>query len=255
MDNHLARVLIDQMAQGNKCDGDIWKPQALQATLTYLNSNMHLQLTKENIKNRLKAWKKYYSVVTDVQKQSEFSWDEERKMIVVTSDEYNSWNGYIESHPEAKRMQNRVIENWNDIVLLCGRDRATGLGVETHDKGANAMEEDEENEVNSTHERSRHSNSLDSSSNKRKKAKKNDLVEVVGMIAASFQEFVASKKKEERPSDIEIHEVVSNINRLTDTERFKAIQKLMNGDVENFRLLKALSDEEKRKLVHFLINS
>lgn len=79
------------MAQGNKCDGDTWKPQDLQAAVTYLNSKTHLKLTKENIKNRVKAWKKYYSVVTDVEKQSGFSWDEELKMIVVTSNEYSSW--------------------------------------------------------------------------------------------------------------------------------------------------------------------
>lgn len=50
-------------------------------------------------------------------------------------------------------MQNRVIENWDDIVLLCGRDnRVTGLGTETFEEGANAMEEDKETEVNSRHE-------------------------------------------------------------------------------------------------------
>lgn len=45
MDIHLARVLTDQMTQGKKCDEDTWKPQALQATVTYLNSKMHLKLT------------------------------------------------------------------------------------------------------------------------------------------------------------------------------------------------------------------
>lgn len=47
MDNHLARVLNGQMAQGNKCDGDTWKPQVLQEAVTYLNSKMYLQLTRE----------------------------------------------------------------------------------------------------------------------------------------------------------------------------------------------------------------
>ncbi|KAK4426481.1 hypothetical protein Salat_1416700 [Sesamum alatum] len=97
MDNHLAKVLTDQMAQGNKCDGDTWKPQALQATVTYLNSKLHLNLTKDDIKNRLKIWKKYYSVVSDVQtKQSCFTLDDEGKMIVVTSDEWSSWATYVE---------------------------------------------------------------------------------------------------------------------------------------------------------------
>lgn len=48
-------------------------------------------------------------------------------------------------------MQNRVIETWDDTVLLCGRDRATVIGTETLEECAKAMEEDEETEVNSTH--------------------------------------------------------------------------------------------------------
>ncbi|KAG8378031.1 hypothetical protein BUALT_Bualt08G0095900 [Buddleja alternifolia] len=122
MDSHLAKVLTDQMVQGNKCDGDTWKPQALQAVVAYLNSTLHLTLTKDNIKNRLKNWKKYFSVVSDIQtRQSGFTWDEERKMIVVTSDEWSAWTTYVESHPDAKGLHNKMIDNWDDIVLLCGK--------------------------------------------------------------------------------------------------------------------------------------
>lgn len=88
---------------------------------------------------------------------------------------------------------------------------------------------------------------LDSISTKNKKAKKDDLVEVVGVIRTSFNKFMASQKRKERPSDIGIHEVVFIIIRLTDTKRFKATQKLMNGDGEHFRLLISLPNEEKKK--------
>ena len=83
MDNALTFVLLDQINQGNKADGD-WKPQTYQAAVEHLNSTLHLNLTKENVKNRLKAWKRYYAVVNDVKNQSGFTWDEERKMIIVT---------------------------------------------------------------------------------------------------------------------------------------------------------------------------
>ncbi|XP_073148049.1 uncharacterized protein [Henckelia pumila] len=255
MDKHLAKVLIDQMAEGKKCDGDTWRPEALQAAVTYLNSKLHLNLSKENIKNRLKAWKKYYSVVTDVQKQSGFSWDEERKMIVVTSDEHSSWKEYVESHPGAKGLQNKVIENWNDIALLCGRDKVTGLNTQTFEEGPIKMGDEEDAELKLAQEQLRPSDSLDSMRSKRKKAKIDALVEVVGMIATSFQDFVASKKKEERPSGIEIYEVVSSITELTSIEKFKAVEKLMSGDAERFRLLKALPDEERRGWLNFLIDS
>ncbi|KAG8373602.1 hypothetical protein BUALT_Bualt11G0041400 [Buddleja alternifolia] len=174
MDNHLAKVLTDQMVQGNKCDGDTWKPQALQ---------------------------------------SGFTWDEERKMIVVTSDEWSAWTTYFESHPDAKGLHNKTIDNWDDIVLLCGKDRATGQGAENFEDGAAAMGEEEENE------------------------------------------FVASKKKkEEKPNGIEIHEVVSKIPGFISNELFTVVYKLMNGDVEEYKLLKDLPDEKKRDWASDFIN-
>ncbi|XP_012843355.1 PREDICTED: uncharacterized protein LOC105963495 [Erythranthe guttata] len=260
MDNHLATILTDQMAQGNKCDGDTWKAQALHAAVTYLNSKLHLNLTKDNIKNRLKIWKKSFNVVSDIQtKQSGFTWDEVRKLIVVTSDEWSSWNSYVESHPDAKGMQNKMIENWDDIILLCGKDRATGQGAETFDEGVEAIGEEDEIEVTSapiSGSRVRPSSSTDSMNDKKKRPKKDSLAEVVSAIATSFQEFLASKRKgEEKSSGIEMHDVVSMIPGLTDDEVFKAVRMLMNGNEEEFNLLKALPDEKKKDWIYFLIYS
>ena len=97
--------------------------------------------------------------MTGVQKQSGFTWDDERKMTVVTAAEMKVWEAYalvkfynfyivffqyylhiynfnsnilisfVYSNSEVHGMQNKVIENWDDIVALCGRDRATGQGA------------------------------------------------------------------------------------------------------------------------------
>ncbi|GER31124.1 RNA-binding protein, partial [Striga asiatica] len=199
IDSHLAFILTEQMALGHKCDVDTWKPQSLHAAVTYLNAKLHLNLTKDNIKNRLKSWKKHFNVVSDIQtNQSGFSWDEDKKMIVVTSDESSSWATYVESHPDAKAMQNKMIENWDDIVLLCGRDRATGQNVETFQEGSEAMDEDVDIEED-----------LAPSSDFRARAR--------------TTKYLARKKQEEKPSGIEIHEVVSVIPGITSEEVFKVI--------------------------------
>ena len=49
MDSALTFVLLCQINQGNKADGD-WKPQAYQAAVEHLNSTLHLNLTKKNVK-------------------------------------------------------------------------------------------------------------------------------------------------------------------------------------------------------------
>ncbi|KAI5353454.1 hypothetical protein L3X38_006348 [Prunus dulcis] len=41
------------------------------------------------------------------------------------------------SHDDARGFQFKVIENWDDIVDLCGKDKATGEGAEI---GADATE-------------------------------------------------------------------------------------------------------------------
>ncbi|CAA0806448.1 Unknown protein [Striga hermonthica] len=166
----------------------------------------------------------------------------------------------LKSHPDAKGMQNKMIENWDDIVLLCGRDRATGQNVETFQEGSEAMDEDVEIEEDLApssdfRARARTSSSADSNLEKKTKYKKDSLAEVVGVIATSFQEYLTRKKQEEKPSGIEIHEVVSVIPGLTSEEVFKAVRKLMNGDLEEFKLLKALPEDKKQEWIYYLINS
>ncbi|KAK4415209.1 hypothetical protein Salat_2628100 [Sesamum alatum] len=128
-----------------------------------------------------------------------------------------------------------MIEHWNDIVLLCGKDRATGQAAETFEEGVEAIAEEEKTEVNSTHVtrvRARPSSSTDSMPNKKKKLKKDYLVEAVGVIVTSFQDLLASKKKNERNQVVLRYVRSSMISRLTSHELFKAVRKLMNRDVE-----------------------
>ncbi|XP_020258378.1 uncharacterized protein LOC109834772 [Asparagus officinalis] len=43
------------------------------------------------------------------------------------------------ANPDAKGYQNRLIENWDDIMVLCAKDRANGEGAETFEEAANAI--------------------------------------------------------------------------------------------------------------------
>jgi hypothetical protein len=87
MDKALAVVLYDQLAQGNKDDGH-WKDPTYQVAMEYINTQLNLNLTKENIKNRLKAWKLHFAITTDIKNESGLVWDEDRKMVVVTANNF-----------------------------------------------------------------------------------------------------------------------------------------------------------------------
>ncbi|KAK9286201.1 hypothetical protein L1049_014585 [Liquidambar formosana] len=146
MDIALASVLCDQVNQGNKGNGD-WKPQAYQAAVDKLNATLPLELTKDNVKNRMKSWKRHYGVISEIRSQSAFPWNEEKKMVVVTAKDRKKWVDYEESHRDARGYANKAIENWDDIVILCGKDRATGVGVENCEDSVEEMAEEEEDEV------------------------------------------------------------------------------------------------------------
>ncbi|KAL5172888.1 hypothetical protein HKD37_16G045552 [Glycine soja] len=81
-----------------------------------------------NVKNHFKLWRTWYGIVSDILSQSGFDWDSTKYMITIENE--IAWNEYVKSHEEAKQFRFKVIPNWNDIVDLCAKDRATGLGAE-----------------------------------------------------------------------------------------------------------------------------
>ena len=156
--------------------------------------------------------------------------------------------------------KNKVIENWEDIEILYGRDRATGIGVEHMSEAIEVMAEEGENEVNSPITQQPHQHSVSTSSaaetHQRKRSRKDPLVEVVAEIGSSLKEYCSSvkvyfttKKNQEQPqpSGEEIHAVVSKVSRLTRLEIFKIVEKLMHGGADDFKFLKSLSNDDDKK--------
>lgn len=65
-----------------------------------------------------------------------------------------------------------------------------------------------------------------------------------------------SKAKEPaRPTCKEIYEVVSSIDRITDSEAMRAVKRFVNGKVDEFDMLKSLPDDGKKlRWILLLIN-
>ncbi|KAL5149783.1 hypothetical protein HKD37_13G036536 [Glycine soja] len=134
MERVLADVLRDQRNLGNKGDGG-WKRSALNVAAAMLSTSFNVNVSSDNVKNRIKLWRSWYGIVSDILGQSGFDWDGTKHMITVENE--NAWNEYCTSHISAKPFRFEVIQNWDDRVDLCAKDRATGHGAET------AMDADE----------------------------------------------------------------------------------------------------------------
>jgi hypothetical protein len=91
MDLCLTELLVKQVTLGNKLEKN-FKTSAYIATVAVLNDRFNLNLTIENIKSRLRTWRKQYVLMKEMLSRGGFEWDEARKMVVATD---STWNEYI----------------------------------------------------------------------------------------------------------------------------------------------------------------
>ncbi|KAL5170750.1 putative helicase MAGATAMA 3 [Glycine soja] len=259
MERVLADVLRDQRNLGNKGDGN-WKAVAYSTAAQILSKRFGVHLIADNVKNRFKLWRIWYGIVSDILSQSGFDWDNTKYMITVENE--IAWNEYVKSHEETKQFRFKVIPNWDDIVELCVKDRATGLGVE------NALDADDIMSKETNEEEAIHSVSFDlegSSSATRKNIRPSKSGEKEGMIssmkevAESLKEFVeVTKKKMENKKKMEIKEAqevvqevvgeLDNIPNFNGALRHRAIDWLTENSIK-FAIIKALPLDVKEDYI------
>ena len=130
------------------------------------------------------------------------------------------------------------IENWEDICTLFGADRAVGDGAEQHEEAADAMEGETICE--------RTSSSKDPTNSSSRKRKKDSVADAVNSFAESFREYVQSKIKDTpKLTCQEIHAVVSQVLGISRIQTMRAVKKFMNGNPDEFLMLKELPEDEK----------
>ncbi|XP_070679150.1 uncharacterized protein [Malus domestica] len=271
MERVLADILREERRLGNKGDGG-WKTTAYNSAASILSTQFDIHVTADNIRNRVKSWKKFYAVVSDILSQSGFNWDATKKMISV--DEDHAWQDYVKSHSGAKSFHWKVIPNWDDIVDLCGKDRATGEGAET---GVEAFEimtpphietnhidldgdtqglEDIEiiNDISptsangqKTQSKRKPTNFVDVPHTKKKLTTPKDMIaDSLAKMASSFQDYICADTKKLDPT--EVYDEVNAIPDLSEEEQIKACAWLIEND-KQFLMLKTLPVEKKKNMV------
>ncbi|KAJ1427646.1 Myb/SANT-like domain [Sesbania bispinosa] len=195
MERVLADVMRDQRNLGRKGDGS-WKAVAYNTAAHVLSNRFKVQLIGDNVKNRIKLWRTWYGIVSDILSQSGFDWDGTKYMVVVEDE--NAWNEYVKSHEEARRFRFKVIPNWDDIVDLCAKDRATGTGAENTLDADDIMSK-EENEGEDSHCVNIDLEEPNSATKKRirtsKSGEKEGIISSMKEVADSLKDFVEITKR------------------------------------------------------------
>ncbi|CAI0549545.1 unnamed protein product [Linum tenue] len=204
---------------------------------------MAINVTRDNVKNRLRAWTKRYTVIADVQKRNGLNlWDEDNKMIVVTAGNMSDWLSYCNV-------------------------RAVGDGAEHYSEANASMgDEDDMEDAGSAYTFANSSAHGSKSPGKkpigevslesRKRAKKDSQVgDALYMVANSLSSYLKSKKKEEEPkyTGKEIYDVICEIPGLTHMEVAKVVMKYRCGDPEQFKLLLKIPKEDRRIFVECIL--
>ncbi|XP_074289892.1 uncharacterized protein LOC141615427 [Silene latifolia] len=197
-----------------------------------------MSLTTENVRNRVKIWKKHYGVIMEIRMQTKFKWDEERKMVVIAIEDMPEWMKYTQANPSAAVYSNKSIEHWDDICALVGPDRAVGDGVEHHEEGATMMDEEACDGASS---------SMDTTStSSNKKRKRDNLAEAMTSVAHTLKSYVEARLKA-TPLTLggkEVYDEVSNVIGILRPEVLKAVSMFIESPVK-FQVLKDLPGDQK----------
>ncbi|KAB2625377.1 hypothetical protein D8674_017037 [Pyrus ussuriensis x Pyrus communis] len=198
---------------------------------------------------------------------------------MISVDEDPVWQEYVKSHAGAKSFRWKVIPNWDDIVDLCGKDKATGEGAKT---GVEAVEimtlphneldhidlvgdaqglEDIEiiNEISpssangqKTQSKRKAASFVDVHYTKRKSTTPKDVIaDSLAKMASSFQDYISAYTKKLDPT--EVYDEVNAIPDLSKEEQIKACALLIKND-KQFLMLKTLLIEKKRIWYYCLLH-
>ncbi|KGN66565.1 hypothetical protein Csa_007513 [Cucumis sativus] len=116
MDHCLRRVLKQHVIPGNKgmLDNKL-NPVVYDAAILNLREMFALELTKDQVEDRFKSWKREYGLLRDLLDQGDFEWDDQQKMLVAKD---SVWDVSIE-----------IIENYDELCVIAGCDIPSGSSL------------------------------------------------------------------------------------------------------------------------------
>lgn len=82
MEQKFLNLLLDQVHLGRKGEGG-FKKEAWTTIERKFNVEMNLNLSKENLKNKLKGWKQGFRVMRELKNMSGFAWNEATQCVDV----------------------------------------------------------------------------------------------------------------------------------------------------------------------------
>uniref|UniRef100_A0ACD6AJH6 Uncharacterized protein n=1 Tax=Avena sativa TaxID=4498 RepID=A0ACD6AJH6_AVESA len=136
MDKAMLDVFVEYYSKGDRAQNG-WKPYT--AAVKKVREKCQIELTKENIISRSKTFDKHYAIVNKMLSQSGFGWDDEKNMVTVEDD---VWNTYVKGGciGEAVELFLVMLEDgfepdgytMSSMVSACAEFGSVRLGQQLH---------------------------------------------------------------------------------------------------------------------------
>ncbi|KAJ0789135.1 putative Myb/SANT-like domain-containing protein [Helianthus annuus] len=129
MDELFIQSMIAQQNKGYRINGT-FTTQAYNNMIEELRTKLQIDVTKKHLKNHLKTLKDHFSQYDMFRgtSMSGFSWNSETQLIEA---EDEVWDQLIYSKPEAAVLKMKKISNFNEMLELFAKDRASGAQAAT----------------------------------------------------------------------------------------------------------------------------
>ncbi|KAB2603406.1 hypothetical protein D8674_004411 [Pyrus ussuriensis x Pyrus communis] len=121
----LLTILDEMVVYGVRCQTGSFKAGTFVMVAIKMREMIPgINIKSKHIKNKLKRLKEKYSSTYDMMNTSGFGWDDEKKGVVVDSD--NVLQLWVKKHPNASYKPNKPFPLYPYLCTMFGRDRATG---------------------------------------------------------------------------------------------------------------------------------
>ncbi|XP_048429301.1 uncharacterized protein LOC103951385 isoform X1 [Pyrus x bretschneideri] len=126
----LLTILEEMVVNGVRCETGSFKADTFVMVATKMREMIPgINIEPKHIQNKLKCLKEKYSSAYDMMNTSGFGWDDEKKCVVVDSDDVLQL--WVKKHPNASYKPNKPFPLYLRLCTVFGRDRATGSMAES----------------------------------------------------------------------------------------------------------------------------
>ncbi|KAF9609334.1 hypothetical protein IFM89_015589 [Coptis chinensis] len=263
MDHVLTETFLDQVQKGNISEQG-WKPVVWTVTVNAIKEKCGKVVTKDNVQARLKTWTKNFNIVTELQDQSRFKWDENRKMIVVRDD---VWENYVKSHPDAKGFRYKPLTNYDELAIIVGKNNAKGVGANTGGELNKAREEVENNgnnendgheDINGENEGSdkQLKRGSDEKQSANKKVRTGDAIAAVMTSMTDTLKFMVETNSRACLPTVDVNKLCQEVNKVPDFDRSLTLRvvDLLAADKTKEHVFYGLPDDFKKEWLMMHLN-